>query len=140
MSLFPQVDAAALGVKLAIIGAIALVVVGLAWRCSSLSDDLAAAQRETERLTVEVQRADLVVNQAKTVNDAVRATVLRLNDENAANADRVAKLEADASAARRAAAQRAAAGRADDSARRARLDAPLPAEMNAVLRGLVGTM
>lgn len=140
MSLFPQADAAALGVKLAIIGAIAVVVVGLAWRCNALGKDLAAAGREVDRLSGEVQRADLVVTQAKTVNDALRAAVLRQNADIEAAKATVAKLEAESRAARARLASDQAAARETDSARRARLDKPSAAEMNAVLRGVVGAM
>lgn len=140
MSLLPQVDAAKLGLKLAIIGAVALVVGALAWRCSVLEAQRDAAVREVARLRSEMDRADRVVQQAGRVNDAMRATILRLNAENEANRAKASKLEADATAARRAAAQAAQLARAEDTQRRARLDKPSAAEMSAVLRGIVGAM
>lgn len=140
MSLLPQVDAARLGVKLAIIGAVALVVVALAWRCSVLEGQRDAADREVARLRSEMDRADRAVQQAARVNEAMRTTILRLNAENEANRAKAGKLEADATAARRAAALAAQTARAEDTQRRARLDKPSAAEMSAVLRAIVGTM
>ncbi len=140
MSLLPQFDAAKLGVKLAIIGAVALVVVALVWRCSVLEGQRDAADREIARLRGEMDRADRAVQQAAQVNHAMRDTILRLNTENEANRARASKLEADATAARRAAAQAAQAARTEDTQRRARLDKPSAAEMSAVLRGIVGAM
>lgn len=140
MSLLPQVDLARVGVKLAVVAAVALVIVSLAWRCSVLGAEADKHKREVARLNGEMDRADQAVQQAARVNDAMRDAILRLNAENEANRSKAARLEADASAARRAAAQAAQLARSEDAQRRARLDKPSAAEMSAVLRGIVGAM
>lgn len=140
MSVLPQVDLARVGVKLAVVAAVALVIVSLAWRCSVLGAEAAKQAREVARLNGEMDRAHQAVQQAARVNGAMRDTILRLNAENEANRTQAAKLEAEAFAARRAAAQAAELARSEDSQRRARLDKPSAAEMSAVLRGIVGAM
>lgn len=140
MSLLPQVDLARVGVKLAVIAAVALVIVSLAWRCSVHKAEAAKQAREVVRLTGELERAGQAVQQAERVNGAMRDAILRLNAENAANQAKASKLEAEASAARRAAAQAAQLARTEDAQRRARLDKPSAAELSAVLRGIVGAM
>ncbi len=140
MSVLPQVDLARVGVKLAVVAAVALVIVSLAWRCSVLGAEADKQAREVARLNGEMDRADQAVQQAARVNGAMRDTILRLNAENEANRTQTAKLEAEASAARRAAAQAAQLARSEDAQRRARLDKPSAAEMSAVLRGIVGAM
>lgn len=140
MSLLPQVDLARVGAKLAVIAAVALVIVSLAWRCSVLGAEAAKQAREVVRLTGELERAGQAVQQAERVNGAMRDAILRLNAENVANQAKASKLEAEASAARRAAAQAAQMARSEDAQRRARLDKPSAAELSAVLRGIVGAM
>ncbi len=140
MSLLPQVDLARVGAKLAVIAAVALVIVSLAWRCSVLGAEAAKQKREVARLAGELERAGQAVQQAERVNGAMRDAILRLNAENVANQAKASKLEAEAFAARRAAAQAAQLARSEDAQRRARLDKPSAAEMSAVLRGIVGAM
>lgn len=140
MSLLPQVDLGRVGVKFAVIAAVAVVIVSLAWRVSVHKAEAAKQAREVVRLTGELDRAGQAVQQAERVNGAMRDTILRLNVENVANKAKASKLEAEASAARRAAAQAAQLARAEDAQRRARLDKPSAAEMSAVLRGIVGAM
>lgn len=131
---------APIAVRLAAVGALLLVLAALWWRMDAAVERADAADREVARLQDEMTRADAAVKQAAVVNQAMRDAILRQNTEIQTAKALVATHEANAQAARRAADARAAAGRAEDTQRRARLDTPSPAEMNAVLRASVGAM
>lgn len=144
MSIFPVADveaaAARIGVKVIVFAVLCFTLAGLAWRCQYLSTARDVAEIKLESLGNLVTAADLAVNRANTVNQTMRDAVLRLNAENVAMKEQNTKLEATAAQARALVAKRVAGERAEDLSRRARLDKPTAAEMNAVLRGIVGTM
>ncbi len=131
---------ASIGVRLAAVAALGLVLVALWWRMGAAVERAEVAETKVAELGQRVIQADAAVKQATVVNQAMRDAILRQNTEIQAAKAEAVKLEAAAAAARRAADVRAAAGRAEDTQRRARLDTPSPAEMNAVLRASVGTM
>lgn len=117
-----------------------LLVAVLTVRYDAALDERDALRDKVTELGQRVIRADAEVKQAAVVNQAMRDAIVRQNTEIQAAKAVVAKLEADARAARTRLAADQEAARRDDSARRARLDKPTAAELNAVLRGVVGAM
>lgn len=129
-----------LGIKgIAIIAAI-LVVAAMAWRYEHIKSSRDALESEVTVLEAKLVTANAAVKQAGVVNQAMRDAIVRQNgliDEARAQA---VQLEAAARTARAVVAKQQAASRELDVKRRARLDAPSAAEMNAVLRSVVGAM
>lgn len=117
-----------------------LLVAVLMWRHDAVVDERDALREKVTELGQRLTRADAEVKQAAVVNGAMRDAIVRQNTEIQAARSVAAKLEADARAARTRLAADQEAARRDDSARRARLDKPSAAELNAVLRGVVGAM
>lgn len=131
---------AAIGVRGAIVIGCCLLVAALALRYDAVVDERDSLQTKVAELGQRVTKADAEVKQAAVVNQAMRDAIVRQNADIQAARAVVAKLEADARAARTRLAADQEAARRDDSARRARLDKPSAAELNAVLRGVVGAM
>ncbi len=131
---------AAIGVRGAIAIGCCLLVAVLALRYDAVVDERDALRAKVTELGQRVIRADAEVKQAAVVNQAMRDAIVRQNADIQAARAVAAKLEADARAARTRLAADQEAARRDDSARRARLDKPSAAELNAVLRGVVGAM
>ena len=131
---------AAIGFRGAIAIGCCLLVAVLMWRYDAVVDERDALREKVTELGRRVIRADTEVKQAAVVNQAMRDAIVRQNTDIQAARAVVAKLEADARAARTRLAADQEAARRDDTARRARLDKPTAAELNAVLRGVVGAM
>lgn len=128
------------GARLILVGLVLALVLGCAWRYQYVSTARTVAEAKVADLGAKVVAASNAVAEAKAINTRMQAAMQAMSQANAQAVAKAARLEADAQAARHAIAARAAAADAEDTKRRARVDAPSPDEFNAVLRGVAGAM
>lgn len=128
------------GARLLFVGLALAIVVGCVWRYQYVATARTVAEAKVAELGAKVIAANNTVVEAKAINTRMQAALQAMSQANAQAVAKAARLEADAQAARHAIAARAAAADAEDTKRRARVDAPSPDEFNAVLRGVAGAM